>query len=211
MARAKKSDSPYSAALTGGGFLFEETDRLLPLLMSKDRQSLVEEEKLFNKCLMINSESARKRTISEIERRFDNMSSDFWEEYLKMNDNDRKIALLFAILKTYKIAFDFHVNVTKKKWNSVQKCLELSDLLIAFNDIASRDEFVDSWSDPTKKKIASAYLTILKKVGMLDRDNILTSIMPSNPEFYTKTLGEPWFLEACLWEKYQIDNFKQQL
>lgn len=210
MARAKNIDSPYSAALTGGGFLFEETDKLLPMLLSPERKALIDEEKLYNKCLMINSESSRKRFISEIERRFDNMAYKFWEDYMEMSEEDRRIALLYVILKTYRIAFDLHIDVTKKKWNSVQKQIELADLLIAFNDISAKDEFVDSWSDLTKRKVASAYLTILRRAGMLDEEGNLRPLNPSNPEYYLDLVGEPWFLEACLWAPYQIENLKKQ-
>ncbi len=52
--------------------------------------------------------------------------------------------------------------------------------MMEFNEIASKDEFVDSWSDNTKDKVASAYLTILRKVGMLDNSNHLNAISCSN-------------------------------
>lgn len=42
-----KTNSPYSAAITGGGFLFNETNLLLPLLMSEDSEALLKKEKLY--------------------------------------------------------------------------------------------------------------------------------------------------------------------
>ena len=45
--------------------------------------------------------------------------------------------------------------------------------MMEFNEIASKDEFVDSWSDNTKDKVASAYLTILRKVVCLTIATIL--------------------------------------
>ena len=75
-----KNNSPYTAALTGGGFLFEETNILLPLLQSEDREALLNEEALNNNLLHINSETSRKRNIAEISRRYDAMPVAFWEE-----------------------------------------------------------------------------------------------------------------------------------
>lgn len=204
----KKNDSPYSAALTGGGFLFKETDILLPMLLSKDRKELLKDEALNNNHLQINSEKSRKRNIAEIERRFDAMPTSFWGDYMAMTEDDRIIANLFVILKTYKIAFDFHVNVTMQKWNSVERTLDKNDIMREFNDLSSKDEFVDSWSDATKGKLASAYLTILRKVGMLDEKGNLKQINPSNPEYYL-TIGESWFLDACLWAPFQIEKAKK--
>ena len=72
------NNSPYSAAITGGGFLFTETNALLPLLQSTDREALLKDEKLNNRLLKINAETSRYRAIVEIARRFDTMSSSFW-------------------------------------------------------------------------------------------------------------------------------------
>ncbi len=79
-----------------------------------------------------------------------------------------------------------------------------------FNEIASKDEFVDSWSDNTKDKVASAYLTILRKVGMLDNSNHLNAISCSNFTYY---LGKrtTMVLEACLLQPYEIENIKKTM
>ena len=51
-------ESPYTAAITGGGFLFTETNALLPLLQSPDREALLKDEKLNNRLLKINAETS---------------------------------------------------------------------------------------------------------------------------------------------------------
>lgn len=204
------NNSPYTAAITGGGFLFEETNALLPLLKSDDRESLLKDEKINNHILKINAETSRYRAIMEIARRYDAMPASFWDDYLAMTEDDQRIALFFVILKTYKICFDFHVNVTMRKWNSISKSLVYDDIDMEFNEVSARDEFVDSWSDKTKRKVASAYLTILRKVGILDKEDQLHPLTASNFDYYIIN-GEQWFLEACLLQPYQIENIKKQL
>lgn len=205
-----KHNSPYSAAVTGGGFLFEETNLLLPMLMSDDRDSLLKDEVVNNRILHINSEFSRSRNVAEIRRRFDAMPPAFWNDYMDMTEDDRRIALLYVILKTYKVLFDFHVNVVMKKWSSVSQSVEKQDLVMEIHEIAAKDEFVDSWSDATKGKIASTYLSMLRKAGMMNREGRLCPIRPTNAEFYLR-IGEQWFLEACLLAPYQIDNIKKQM
>ena len=204
------NNSPYTAAITGGGFLFEETNAILPLLKSDDRESLLKDEKINNHILKINAETSRYRAIMEIARRYDAMPASFWDEYLAMTEDDQRIALFFVILKTYKICFDFHINVTMRKWNSISKSLVYDDIDMEFNEVSARDEFVDSWSDKTKRKVASAYLTILRKVGILDKEDQLHPLSASNFDYYIIN-GEQWFLEACLLQPYQIENIKKQL
>ena len=84
------------------------------------------------------------------------------------------------------------------------------DVMLELNEIAANDEFVDSWAEATKRKIASSYLTILKRIGMLDHESQLHSITCSNFDYYL-THGEAWFLEACLLQPYEIDNIKKTL
>ena len=203
-------ESPYTAAITGGGFLFEETNILLPLLQSDDRVALLKDEKINNRLLKINAEESRKKAIGEIARRYDAMPSAFWSDYQAMSTDDQQVALFFVILKTYKICFDFHINVTMRKWNSISKSVVYDDIEMEFNEVSANDEFVDSWSDKTKRKVASAYLTVLRKVGLLDQDDQLHPLSASNFDYYI-TIGEQWFLEACLLQPYQIDNIKKQL
>ena len=71
-----------------------------------------------------------------------------------------------------------------RKWNSISKSLAKEDLMMEFNEISAKDEFVDSWSDSTKGKVASAYLTILRKVGMLTNENRLHSLACNNYDYY---------------------------
>lgn len=205
-----KIKSPYTAAITGGGFLYEEICTLLPLLQSNNREALLKDEAINNRLLQINSETSRKRNIAEVSRRYDTMSAKFWLDFLEMNEEDQKAALFFVILKTYKICFDFHVNVTMRKWNSISKRVEHEDLMMEFNEIAAKDQFVDSWSEATKKRVASAYLTILRKIGMIGQDNSLNPVKCNNWNYYIE-IGEMWFLEACLLQPYQIENIKKAL
>ena len=191
----KRIQSPYTAAITGGGFLFEETNLLLPLLQSDNRDVLLKDEAVNNRILQINAETSRKRNIVEIARRYDTMPVSFWEDYKMMEEHNQKIALFFVILKTYKICFDFQIRVTMRKWNGIAKSLTRDDLMMEF-------------SENTMRKVASTYLSILRKVGMLDNNSELHSVEANNMDYYIK-IGEPWFLEACLLQPYQIDRIKQ--
>ena len=123
MIKKNKNNSPYTAAITGGGFLFEETNLLLPLLQSEDRVAMLKEEMVNNRILQINAEKSRENNIREIVRRYDTMPVRFWEDYKEMAENDQKIALFFVILKTYKVCFDFQIRVTMRKWNGIAKSL----------------------------------------------------------------------------------------
>lgn len=190
--------------------MFDETDILLPLLQAPNPEELLKQEALNNALLRINAETSRKRAIGEVVRRYRAMPPAFWAHYRTMPFDDRRVACFFVILKTYKILFDFHVHVTLRKWNSIARSVTIDDIMLEFNEISAADAFVDSWTDATKKKVASAYLTILRRVGMLRPEGTLQPLVCGNFGYYV-TLREQWFLEACLLQPYQIETIKTQL
>ena len=53
-----------------------------------------------------------------------------------------------------------------RRWNSIAKSVSIDDIMMEFNEISARDEFVDTWTETTKKKVASVYLSIIRKVKM---------------------------------------------
>lgn len=205
--------SPYSASLTACGLQFNEFNLMLPILLSDDRDALIKHEIENNDTLHINSHKSRQRVIAEYKRRVDAMPRDFWTWYLTLDEQAKRIALLYVILKTYRIAFDFHIKAVLRKWNSVVQTLAKPDLMMAFSEIAVNDAFVDSWTDNTKDTVAKSFLTILRQVGMLDIFNAQLRPLKAQPQAYAYYLnhGEDWFLEACLLQTYEIEQIKSAL
>ena len=209
----KKMKSPYTAAITGCAFLYNEFMRILPLLMAENVESLLKEEVLNNRLLQVNSQKARQTFITEFKRRYCAVPVTFWTNFVHMNEAAQRAGLLYAILKAYKLVFDFHFNVTVKRWNSVDQTLHKNDIMREFSELSSRDAFVDSWTEKTKDKCASQYLTILRQAGLLqEKTDELQSLHleASDFEYYVRS-GEDWFLEACLLYPYEVNNIKTQL
>jgi len=208
-----KNNSPYSAAITGCSFLYYEFQRILPILMSEDSDKRLSEEIENNEILQINSRKARRTFVLEFKRRYASVPAHFWESWQNMSESGQRIGLFYAIMKTYKLVFDFHFNVAMKKWNAIDHELTKSDIMMEFNEIAAHDEFVDSWSDNTKGRCAGAYLTILRQTGLLEeKTNQLQQVKLDAEEFaYYIRSGEEWFLEACLLYPYEVNDIKSQL
>ena len=139
------------------------------------------------------------------------MPRRFWEDYIQMSEQSKKIALFYVILKTYKICFDFHINVTRNKWQSISRSVTKDDLLMEFNEIGSRDEFVDSWSAETRDRASSQYLTILRQSGLIDEGTgeLRCPNVSDEALLWYLQAGEVWFLQACFLPGYKIEQIKQ--
>lgn len=192
--------------------MFNEFVRVLPLMMSEESDTLLKDELINNNLLQVNSQKARQNFLNEFKRRYASVPPMFWEKFLSMSERGQRAALLYAILKTYKLVFDFHFNVTIKRWNSINQIVTKDDVMMEFSEISSRDEFVDGWTDNTKSRCASHYLTILRGAGMMDKDGNLQQLQLdlSEYEYYIRS-GEEWFLDACLLYPYEITEIKSRL
>jgi hypothetical protein len=208
-----KYNSPYSASVTGCGYMLDEMNNVLSILMSPDRDVLLKKEIIENKYLMINTENTRKRALMEFKKRYNAVPFTFWEQYQKKSHNVQAINMFFVMLKCYKIFFDFQLNVVIKKWKSVNQIVNKNDIMMEFNEIAANDDFVDSWTNLTKNKVAVAFLSMLKKIGMLnEKTSEILPIPIQNGDFtYYIHNGEQWFLEACLLQPYEIARIKQSM
>ncbi len=206
-----KTTSQYSASFTGATMMYNEMNIIVKMLLENDSKETVKLLKTDAQYLMIKSSTSRERVTSELVKRFRTMPVSFWQEYLNMGEKQQRLALFFVILKTYKILFEFQVNLAIPKFNSIDRILTKNDAYAALSEIASRDEFVDSWTDETRDRVASHYVTMVKQAGLSNEANgELTSPDVEDSDFipYIKS-GNIWFLQACFLPAYKIEQIKQ--
>lgn len=200
----------YTASLTGCGFMFNEMKAILPLFLSEDSETLIKQEIAENNILLIKSEASRKRAVGEFRRRFNAVPRSFWEWFDTVSESTQLFAMFFVNLKAYRILFDFQINVVVNNWNGVSQSVTYNDVLSEIYQISANDDFVNSWSEETKHKVVSWFMTLLAKVGLLDKKTSqLSSPLINEEEFaYFVKINEAWFLEACLIDPFVINRIK---
>lgn len=196
--------------MTGCSFMHNEMKAMLPILLSPDADTLLKKEISENNILLIKSETSRKKAVLEFKRRFNAVPREFWEWFATVSESTQLWAMFFVNLKTYRIYFDFQVNVVLNKWNGISRTITYNDILSEFYQISASNAFVDSWSKETKDRITSSFITLLRKVGLLDaKTSELRSPQVNEEEFaYFLKINEAWFLDACLLEPYVINRIK---
>lgn len=196
--------------MTGCSFMHNEMKAMLPLLLSPDADTLLKKEISENNILLIKSETSRKKAVLEFKRRFNAVPRQFWEWFATVSESTQLWAMFFVNLKTYRIYFDFQVNVVLNNWNGISRTVTYNDILSEFYQISASNAFVDSWSKETKDRITSSFITLLRKVGLLDaKTSELRSPQVNEEEFaYFLKINEAWFLDACLLEPYVINRIK---
>lgn len=211
MASSLGKISPYSASFTGAAMLFSEMNVAVKMLLENDSPETIKMLKTDANYIQIKAAKSRERVTAEFVRRYRAVPKSFWERYITLGESEQRLALLYVILKTYQILFEFQINLVIPKYNSPDRVLTKNDVNMALNEIASKDEFVDSWSAETRDRASSQYLTMLRQGGLINdaTKELQEPNLPDDAFLYYIRIGEVWFLQACLLPGYKIEQLKQ--
>ena len=203
--------SPYSASFTARALGYYEMESILPVLLDDSVQDKVRILSQDSTHLQIATLGSRKRVLAELLVRFNSVDRSFWNRYIGLGEKEKRLALLFVILKSYRLLFELQINLVIPKYYSPDRVLTKNDVFAAISEVASRDEFVDSWSEDTRNRAASQYVTILRQAGLIDddTDELRETDVPDDELVYYVKTGEIWFLQACLLPGYRVEQIKQ--
>ena len=114
--------------MTGCSFMHNEMKAMLPLLLSPDADALLKKEISENNILLIKSETSRKKAELEFKRRFNAVPRVFWEWFSTVSESTQLWAMFFVNLKTYRIYFDFQVNVVLNNWAGISRTVTYNEI-----------------------------------------------------------------------------------
>ena len=211
MASKPGSNSPYSASFTGAAILFTDMNVAVNMLLQNDSPETIKTLKTDANLIKIKSSKSRERVTAEFVKRFRSVPKSFWERYIDLPENEQRLALLYVVLKTYQLLFEFQINLAIPKYNSPDRVLTKNEVSMALNEIASKDEFVDSWSAETRDRASSQYLTILRQSGLVSESTgeLQSPNLPDEALLWYVQSGEVWFLQASFFPGYKIEQLKQ--
>ena len=185
------------ANFTAGGLLYNDFVAISSILTSDNFLKEINEEIQVNKLLGIPTESARKRVILEIVRRYEIVSTTFWDWFVTISEMEQKLALFYLCLKTYPIVFDLHMEVGLKNYKLGGQ-VDAFTVQMRLDELSSMNESVGLWSKSTLEKINSQYRKTLKDCGLMGDGVLLSSFKVSNNFWdYFDEIEEHWFKEMC--------------
>lgn len=211
MATQLAKNSPYSASFTGAAMLFNEMNVAVQELLKDDSPETIKRLRTDPDLIQIKASRSRERVTAEFVRRFRAVPKSFWERYVTLTESEQRLALLYVILKTYRLLFEFQINLVLPKYNSPDRMLTKNDIQMSLSELATKDAFVDSWSDETRDRLSSQYLAILRQGGLINETTkeLQEPALPEEDFLYYIQIGEIWFLQACLLPGYKIEQLKQ--
>ncbi len=187
----------YDANFTAGGLLYDEFLALEKIISGDHTEKELKAEESLNQYIGIDTIGARIRILREVKRRVAHSPKEFWDQFYQWNEKEQKLGLLFVCLETYKIVFDIHWEVTIIKYKTGNTLDEYA-VSMFLDEIASKDEYVATWSSSTIEKINTRYRRALQDAGLLQGDRFQKPQGISESYWdYFKENNKNWFLEAC--------------
>ena len=187
----------YNTNFTAGGLLHYEFIALEKVILSSHFEANIKAEESQNQFIGIKTIAARKRVITEVKRRVLQVPKSFWTQFYQWSEKEQKMALLYVCLKTYKLIFDIHWEVALKKFKTGSP-LDAFGVAMYMDELASREEYISSWSSSTLKKINVQYRKALKDAGILKYKTLYKPAgIPTSFWSYFTNMDESWWLEAC--------------
>lgn len=188
----------YSASFTAGGILFNEFESILPIVNEENVVELLNKEIKENHFLKIKTESARIRITTELKKRLQMMDQSFWTHYRQFDKSERKALLFYVCVKSYQLVADFHFKIVAPRFWSFNTNIGYDDFKIYLDELATKDEEVQKWSDSTRKKCITNYVRMLNETGFMLGENLHKPELANHFFCYFIKAQEQWALDIFL-------------
>ena len=167
--KAIKNASPYSGVLTREQFLFYETRTTAKLLeIGLSREEVI--ERIVNENLFqYPTEKSIRRMALVCCRRLEALNDKSLQTAIATQPSEvAKQICLYAMMKQYRIVWDFMITVIGAKYQTFDLSFGKIDLNSFFTRLQEQDDWVATWSDSTITRIKQVLTRILVENDYLD-------------------------------------------
>ncbi len=173
----------YSAGLTSRPFWYIESKKtaryMLEGLDKKAIRKIIVDENLYQ----APSQSRADHMFNSIYRRLNSLDMFLIEKITTVDVLTSKVLVMFAIMKTDRLFFEFMYEVFREKLLLGDYSLKDRDINVFFHYKSTQSDAMSKWTDYTIKKMKSSYTRILFEVGLLEGSSQDRKIIPVNLDY----------------------------
>lgn len=164
-----KKESPYTAVITREQFLFYEMRTTAKLIFQgKTDAEIVDTIATENLFQYPTEKSVRKMAFTCIRRLKALTDSELITAIATQPSDVAKQICLYAMMKQYRLVWDFMITVIGAKFQSCDLSFSRLDLNVFMMRLQEQDDWVASWSDSTIMKIKQVLARVLVENEYLD-------------------------------------------
>ena len=192
----------YKSTIKSRPYLYKETKKASSLINKGLDVNDIKEKSLEDNIFQLESESRKREVASIITARLKDLDRQIIYNIENSNIETSKVLVLYAILKTDRLFFEFINEVYKEKILLKDLFIKDKDFNVFFQNKREQSEKVASWSEYTFKKLKQVYIRILFESGLIvnqkgDRE-IKVPIIEGEVKDYLYSIGDSIYLNAIL-------------
>lgn len=192
----------YKSTIKSKPYLYKETKKASSLINKGLKVEEIKGKSIEDNIFQLESEARKKEVASIITARLKKLDEHIIYSIENSNIETSKILVLYAILKTDRLFFEFINEVYKEKILLKDLFIRDKDFGVFFQNKREQSERVASWSEYTFKKLKQVYIRILFESGLIVNQNgdreIRIPIIESEIKDYLYSIGDSVYLNAIL-------------
>lgn len=194
----------YKSTIKSRPFFFNESRKVASLVVKGFKDCEIKNKAKDDNIFQVNTETRRSEIASIVLRRVKAIDNFFIDKLANGDIATGKQIVVYAIMKTDRLFFEFMYEVFREKLLLRDFTLQDKDFNIFFNRKIEQNEKVASWDDYTIYKIKQVYIRILFEAGFIkeqknDRE-IVKPIVEEDVVFRIKEIGDTKYLYALTGE-----------
>ena len=194
----------YKASIVSRPYLYKETKKAASLINSGLKISELKAKAIEENIFQVESETRMKELASIITVRLKVLDAYLVDKIANSGVETSKLIVLYAILKTDRLFFEFMNEVYKEKLLLRDLFIRDKDFNMFFQSKRQQSEKVDSWTEYTFKKLKQVYIRIIFECGLIENQRgdrkIRTPILESEVKQYIYKIGDKAYINAIVGE-----------
>ncbi|TCO79774.1 DUF1819 family protein [Marinisporobacter balticus] len=195
----------YKSTIKSRPYLYKETKKAAILIKQGFTVDEIKNKSIEDNIFQFESESRKKEVASIISTRLKNLDEFIIDKIVEGNVETSKILVLYSIIKTDRLFFEFMNEVYKEKFLLKDFFLRDKDFNVFFQSKREQSEKVASWTEYTFKKLKQVYVRILFECGLIENQKgdrkIKTPILESEAKEYLYKIGDKIYINAILGDR----------
>ena len=163
----------YKTQITKSSFWYNESKKTVKYMLEGLSKSEINEKTTQENTYQVNSVSRSKQIANTTYKRMSIFSTELLEQFIKTDIATAKIIVLFSIMGTDKLFYEFMDETFKEHKILGEKELTRKDVEKFIENKKIESEIIGKWSEEVFKRIKSIYITFLRDSGLINEDNVI--------------------------------------
>jgi len=191
----------YSTTIKSRPFLFNEEKKVINLYFKGFNPDNIKEKIIDEDIFKYNSKNRKKEIASTTLKRLDVLDEFLVNEFMQSSLAEQKFIVLYTIIKTDRLFFEFMIEVFREKYLVNDFELKDYDFESFFSEKAIQSERVAKWQDYTYYKLKQVYIRILFEAGLINNQEdrkIIRPIVAKEITDHLIAIGDEIYAKALL-------------